>query len=111
MGFLRVNRIGWPTGGLTQAAVRRPGWIGQRRLAAYLMLALCTLSVAAIAFFEWEMLRAGTPQRSAELLHWIQLPLALLTISLVFFARLRVRASRGDALERDAAGPLVGRLL
>ncbi len=111
MGLLRANGIGWQGGGPTLAAVHRPGWFRQRRFAAYLVFALCILSTATIAFFEWEMLRAETPERPGELLRWIYLPLAFLTISLVLFVRLHLRASRGGAVQRDVAGQLVGRLL
>jgi len=111
MGLLRANGIEWQGSGPTLAAVHRPGWFRQRRFAAYLAFALCILSAATIAFFEWEMLRAETPERPGELLRWIYLPLAFLTISLVLFVRLHWRASRRGAVERDVAGQLVGRLL
>lgn len=94
MGFIRARWISVAGDSLALAFVDRSDGIRQRRLAAYLMFALCGLSAAAIAFFEWGMTRADTPERSAQLLRGVHMPLALLTVALVLFVRLQFRASR-----------------
>jgi two-component system sensor kinase FixL len=76
------------------ALVDLTAWIRSSRPAVYVMFALCSLSSAAMALFEWDMMRAATPERWAQSLRWAHVPLALLTISLVLFVRLQFQASR-----------------
>jgi len=94
MGLIRSNWVAGAGGGVALAFVDLSHWLRQRRVAAYVMFVLCSLSAAAIACFEWGMMSAETPERWAEWLRWVHLPLALLTISLVLFVRLQFSASR-----------------
>lgn len=94
MGSIRASWISVAGDGLALVLVDLSNRIRQRRFAVYLMFALCILSAAVIAVFELGMMRAETPERWAQLLRWVHLPLTLLMVSFVLFVRLQFRASR-----------------
>jgi PAS domain S-box-containing protein len=76
---------------LTLAAVH--AMIGLRqRDRGNLLFAVNSLSVAAIAAFELEMMRAATPAEYGSLQRWIQVPIFVLFASFVLFVRTFFRA-------------------
>lgn len=70
---------------LTLAAVHLLVWFKQHARRAHLAFAVTAISVAAIAPFEFLMVRAQTTAQFATGVRWIHLPAALLVFSLVWF--------------------------
>src|SRR5215471_4583654 len=79
---------------LTLAAMYLLIWSKQREGWAYLVLSCNAVAGAALTAFELALLRAQTPEQYAVILHWAQLPVWVLVVSLVLFVRLYLRAGR-----------------
>jgi two-component system sensor kinase FixL len=79
---------------LTLAAMHLLVW-GRRRTAwAHLLFALSATGVAAYAGCELWMMRAETPEEFGVALRWAHVPVWVIVVSLVAFARLYLRAGR-----------------
>lgn len=69
-------------------------WVGQRDQIAHLTFFVLAVSVAAYAAFELAMMLARSPAQFAVRLRWIQLPIWVLVLSLVWFTRTYLHAGR-----------------
>lgn len=68
-------------------------WL-RRRTAGHLFLSISSLSAAAIAGFELAGMRAQSPEQYGQVVQWAMLPIFVLTVSLVFFIRVHLKAGR-----------------
>ena len=78
----------------TLAAVHLLVWLGERKAWESLFFALASLSVAAVALLEAQLLRAPTPVQFGLLLRWIHVPVGIVVISLAWFTCHYLRAGR-----------------
>ena len=79
---------------LTLAGIYLLIWRKQREDWASLVLSCNAVAGAALTAFELKLLRAETTEQYSEILHWVQLPIWSLVVSLVVFVRLYLRAGR-----------------
>jgi len=79
---------------LTLAAFYCVVWLRQRENWVHLLFSSSAVAVAAIAGFELAMMHAQTVGQYEALLRWIHVPTWALTVSLVGFVRLYLRAGR-----------------
>lgn len=70
---------------ITLALVHLLVWLKEPRRPVHLLFFCTALSVAAIAPFEWLMIRAETPAQFGLALRWVQVPLLFAVVSLVWF--------------------------
>ena len=79
---------------LTLAAFYGMVWSKQRLNRAYLLFSFSAVAAAVISAFELCMLNATVVEQYQLLMHWIHLPVWVLTISFVAFVRLYLHAGR-----------------
>ncbi len=79
---------------LTLAGIHFLLWCRNRKLWANLVFSLTAVSTAAFAFIELWMMRAATPAEFATALKWALLPGWVVSVSLVWFVWLYLRAGR-----------------
>ena len=79
---------------LTLAAMHLLVWARRRSAWAHLLFALSAAGVAAYAGCELWMMRAETPGEFGVALRWAHVPVWVIVVSLVAFARLYLRAGR-----------------
>jgi two-component system sensor kinase FixL len=79
---------------LTMAAIHLLVWCQRRAVWANLLFSLASTAIAVYAILELRILRAETPAEFATALRWIHVPTWVLTLSLVGFVRLQLRAGR-----------------
>jgi two-component system, LuxR family, sensor kinase FixL len=79
---------------LTLAAIYALVWYRQRTTWAHLYFSLTAASTAAFALIELWMMRAQTPAELRAALMWLQLPLLVWLVSLVWFVRTYLGAGR-----------------
>jgi hypothetical protein len=79
---------------LTLAAMHLVVWLKQRDAWGHLLLACSAVSVAVVAGFELATMHARTPAMYGVLVRWAIPPIFVLTVSLVFFIRVYLRAGR-----------------
>jgi two-component system sensor kinase FixL len=79
---------------LTLAAIHLLIWWQRRAVGANLLFSLTATAVAAYAVIELRLLHAETPAEFATALRWLHVPTWVLTVSLVGFVRLHLRAGR-----------------
>jgi two-component system, LuxR family, sensor kinase FixL len=78
----------------TLAGIHLLIWRRNHSAWASLLFCLTAVSTAAFAFCELQMMQAETPEEFATTLKWAHVPVWLVTISLVWFVRLYLRAGR-----------------
>ena len=79
---------------LTLAALHVLVWSRRRSAWAHLFFALASVATAAYAGGELWMMRSATPEEFGRALRWLHVPVWLLIVSLVAFARVYLRAGR-----------------
>jgi hypothetical protein len=79
---------------LTVAAMLLLVWFKQRNAWGYLLLSCSAVSAAVIAGFELAAMRAQTPEEYGAIFRWSIPVVSVLTVSLVFFIRVHLRAGR-----------------
>jgi len=79
---------------LTMAAMHLFIWLRNRRSWANLVFSVAAVAVAGVAFFELSLMHAQSPEEFGTLLRWARLPVFVLTIALVAFVRIFLRAGR-----------------
>jgi two-component system, LuxR family, sensor kinase FixL len=79
---------------LTLAAIYLLIWSKQRDEPVYLLFFCCAVGVAGIAGFELALIRAQTAAQYGSLLRWAQVPVWVVTVSLVWFVRRYLQAGR-----------------
>src|SRR5271169_2871879 len=79
---------------LTLAGMHFLVWCRNRKVWANLVFSLTAVSTAALAFIELWMMRAATPAEFATALKWALLPGWLVSVSLVLFVWLYLKAGR-----------------
>jgi len=79
---------------LTLAATYLVVWCRRRESWVHLIFSCIALAAAGIAIFEFQLLEADTPEQYGVLLRWRYVPVWVLVVSLVGFARLYLRAGR-----------------
>ena len=79
-----VAAVCWTVAGMLMLV-----WCKQRSAWGYLLLSCSAVSAAVIAWFELGMMHAQTPEQYAALVRWTIPAIVALTVSLVFFIRLR----------------------
>ena len=79
---------------LTLAAMHLVVWVRRRSGWAHLLFALSATGVAAYAGCELWMMRAETPGEFGVALRWAHVPVWVIVVSLVAFARVYLRAGR-----------------
>lgn len=79
---------------LTLAGMHFLTWWQRRTMWADLLFALLSVAFASFAGGELAMMRAETPQQFATTLRWLHVPVWAVTLSLVGFVRLYLRAGR-----------------
>jgi len=78
----------------TLAVVHFLTWLQARAMRSDLMFALLSAAFACFAVGELAMMRAATPEQFATLLRWLHVPVWIVTLSLVGFVHLYLRAGR-----------------
>src|SRR5207302_5731399 len=76
------------------AAVYFVVWCNQRDSWPHLLFSCSAVSAAVVALIELAMIHCNTVTQYAALIRWIHVPVWLLTLSFVAFARLYLRAGR-----------------
>jgi two-component system sensor kinase FixL len=79
---------------LTLALIHLLIWLRQRRQWSHLLFSVTAISAGAMGTCELWMMHAQTAERYAAIQRWTHVPVFLLTVSLVWFARLYFRAGR-----------------
>src|SRR6266567_5302057 len=89
--------IVWSMGGgacLTLAVIHIVVWWKDRTARANLVFSVTAIAVAAFAAIEFAMMRAETPEQFGIAVRWLHVPVWVITVSLVIFVRLYLRAGR-----------------
>lgn len=89
--------IVWPLMGgvaLTLGLIYALLWFRDRNQPALLMFGLAACSIAALAIYELQLMRAQSPEQYIAILRMAQLPVLLALVSLVGFVLLHFRAGR-----------------
>lgn len=87
--------IAWPMisgASATLALIHLLIWFRQKDRLAYLAFAVTAMSLAAIAIFELQMMRAQTPGEYATLLRWTHVPITTLVLGIIAFLMLQFGA-------------------
>ncbi len=79
---------------LTMASVHLLVWLRNRSWWANLAFSFAAAAVAVLAFVELSAMYAQTPEEFADLLRWARVPIFILSVALVAFVRLFLRAGR-----------------
>ena len=79
---------------LTLAAINFLVWLNARNRWEYLLFTCAAVATADVAMMELYGMHAKSPESFAELLRWAHIPFCVLVISLVWFARIYLRAGR-----------------
>jgi len=79
---------------LTLGVIYLVVWCKQRESWVHLLFSCIAVAAAAIAIFEFQLLQADTPAEYGALMRWRYVPVWVLVVSLVGFARLYLRAGR-----------------
>lgn len=79
---------------LTLAAVHALIWIKRRAEWANLLFSLAAVATAGIAVCELWMMRAATPEQFGTAMRWCYVPVWIIVVTLIGFARVRLRAGR-----------------
>jgi PAS domain S-box-containing protein len=79
---------------LTLAVIHIVVWWKDRTARANLVFSVMAIAVAAFAAIEFAMMRAETPEQFGIAVRWVHVPVWLITVSLVIFVRLYLKAGR-----------------
>ena len=94
MGWFTAALLVIATACLTLSAIHAHVWLRERNLTANGAFALLAAGVAAMAFFELQMVRATDPATFGRWLWWYHLPVWTSLVAVVFFVRLHLGAGR-----------------
>jgi len=79
---------------LTLAVIHIVVWWKDRTARANLVFSVTAIAVAAFAAIEFAMMRAETPEQFGIAVRWVHVPVWVITVSLVIFVRLYLKAGR-----------------
>jgi two-component system sensor kinase FixL len=79
---------------LTLAGVHLLVWLRARDSWTTLAFAVSAAAAAVTAVFELDLMHAQTTVQYGQVLRWIQIPVAVIVVSLIWFIRLYLRAGR-----------------
>ncbi len=79
---------------LTLAVIHIVVWWKDRTSRANLVFSVTAIAVAAFAAIEFAMMRAETPEQFGIAVRWVHVPVWVITVSLVIFVRLYLKAGR-----------------
>src|SRR6266487_3151191 len=79
---------------LTLAVIHIVVWWKDRTSRANLVFSVTAIAVAAFAAIEFAMMRAETPEQFSIAVRWVHVPVWVITVSLVVFVRLYLKAGR-----------------
>jgi PAS domain S-box-containing protein len=79
---------------LTLAVIHIVVWWKDRTARANLVFSVMAIAVAAFAAIEFAMMRAETPEQFGIAVRWVHVPVWVITVSLVIFVRLYLKAGR-----------------
>src|SRR6266536_1903259 len=79
---------------LTLAVIHIVVWWKDRTSRANLVFSVTAIAVAAFAAIEFAMMRAETPEQFSIAVRWVHVPVWVITVSLVIFVRLYLKAGR-----------------
>jgi PAS domain S-box-containing protein len=94
MSWITVVWSSIASGCLTLGLVHLVIWFTQPRLRVHLAFFFLTLSVAAVAIGELQLMRAQTPEQYGTIMRWVHVPVFFMVVSIVVFVRLYFKAGR-----------------